>query len=55
MKTYTKEELMQIFNNNSNCYADTENDEVVMAMDVVRFVDVLTELKLLIPTTPERV
>jgi len=39
---YTEKELKEIFENNSNCYADT--DEVVMAMDVERFVEVLKKI-----------
>ena len=42
---YTEEELKQIFQNRSNCYADS--DEVIMAMDSDRFIEVLTELGIL--------
>ncbi len=45
MKKYTEEELKQVFENNSNCYADS--DEVVMAMDKERFIETLKELKIL--------
>ena len=45
MKKYTEEELKQIFENRSNCYADS--DEVIMAMDKDRFIEVLKELKIL--------
>jgi len=45
MKKYTEEELRQIFKNKSNCYADS--DEVIMAMDEDRFIEVLKELKIL--------
>jgi len=45
MKKYTEEELKQIFENRSNCYADS--DEVVMAMDKERFIETLRELKIL--------
>jgi hypothetical protein len=36
------EELAQIFENNSNCYADC--DEVILAMDKQRFVKVVSEI-----------
>ena len=45
MKKYTEEELKQVFENNSNCYADS--DEGVMAMDKERFIETLKELKIL--------
>lgn len=45
MKKYTEEELKQIFENRSNCYVDS--DEVIMAMDKDRFIEVLKELKIL--------
>lgn len=45
MKDYTEKELKQIFENRSNCYADS--DEVIMAMDKDRFIEVLKELKIL--------
>lgn len=45
MKKYTEEELKQVFENNSNCYADS--DKVVMAMDKERFIETLKELKIL--------
>lgn len=45
MKKYTEEELKQIFENRSNCYADCE--DVVMAMDKDRFIEVMRELKIL--------
>jgi hypothetical protein len=45
MKKYTEEELKQVFENRSNCYADS--DEVIMAMDKDRFIEVLKELKIL--------
>jgi tRNA(Ile2) C34 agmatinyltransferase TiaS len=45
MEKYTEEELKQVFENRSNCYADS--DEVIMAMDKDRFIEVLKELKIL--------
>lgn len=36
--------LGQIFENNSNCYADTEDESVVMAMDKEQFIKVVYEL-----------
>ncbi len=42
---HTEEELKQVFENNSNCYADS--DEVVMAMDKERFIETLKGLKIL--------
>jgi len=45
MKKYTEEELKQIFKNRSNCYADS--NEVIIAMDKDRFIEVLRELKIL--------
>ena len=45
MKKYTEEELKQVFESRSNCYADS--DEVIMTMDKDRFIEVLKELKIL--------
>ena len=42
---YTEEELIVIFNNNSDCYADC--DDVVMAMTAERFVKTLKELEII--------
>lgn len=39
-----KQDLGQLFENNSNCYADTEDNSVVMAMDKEMFVKVVTDL-----------
>lgn len=44
MKRYTKEELETIFENNFDCYADTTNDSVEMAMTKERYIEVLREL-----------
>jgi hypothetical protein len=41
-RTMKVEELAQIFENNSNCYADC--DEVILAMDKPRFVKVVSEI-----------
>lgn len=40
----TDEELEQMFANRFNCYADTTDDSVVMAMDCERFVEVVREI-----------
>ena len=39
-----KQDLGQLFENNSNCYADTTDDSVVMAMDKEQFVKIVTDL-----------
>jgi hypothetical protein len=44
---YTKEELKTIFANNFDCYADTNDESVVMAMTEERYIEVLRELKIL--------
>lgn len=44
MRIYTEEELGQIFDNRSNCYA--EGIDVVMAMDKERFIEVVKELNI---------
>lgn len=51
MKKYTEEELKQVFKNRSNCYVDS--DDIVLAMDEERFIEVLKELKIL-PIQRER-
>jgi hypothetical protein len=47
MEKYTEQELKEIFANRFDCYADTEDDSVVMAMSEERYLDVLRELKIL--------
>lgn len=51
MKQYTEKELKQIFENNSNCYADS--DEVIMAMDRDKFIEVLKELNVVLSENSE--
>ena len=45
MKEYTEEELKEIFENNFDCYADTEDDTIVMAMSKERYIEVMSKLK----------
>jgi hypothetical protein len=40
----TPAELLQVFQNKSDCYADTTDESVVMAMSGERFVEVVTQL-----------
>lgn len=47
MKKYTQKELEQIFENRFDCYADTTDESVVMAMSKKRYIEVLKELKIL--------
>lgn len=37
----SSDKLGQIFDNNFNCYADTNDESVVMAMDKERFIEVV--------------
>ena len=40
----TRKRLKQLFENKSNCYADTTDESVVLAMDAERFVEVVSKL-----------
>lgn len=46
-KNYTEKELGQIFENNFDCYADTTDGSVVMAMSKEKYLEVLKEFKIL--------
>lgn len=39
-----KQDLGQLFENNSNCYANTTDNSVVMAMDKEQFVKIVSDL-----------
>jgi len=39
----SEEKLRQLFQNRSDCYADTEDDSVVMAMSENGFIEVMNE------------
>lgn len=47
IKNYSEEELKQIFENRFDCYADTTDDSVVMAMSKERYIEVLKELNII--------
>ena len=47
IKQYSENELKQIFENKFDCYADTSDDSVVMAMSKERYVEVLKELMII--------
>ena len=44
MKRFTDDELIQIFENKFDCYADTVDESAVMAMTKERFIEVVREL-----------
>lgn len=47
IKNYSEEELKQIFENRFDCYADTINDRIIMAMSKERYLEVLKELNII--------
>lgn len=44
IKYYSEEELKEIFENRFDCYANTNDDSVVLAMTKERYLEVLKEL-----------
>jgi len=42
----TKSEIEQLFENNYNCYADTKNDDIVIAMTKDKFVEIVSQMQL---------
>lgn len=48
-----EQKLRQLFKNSSDCYADTEGEEVIQAMTEERFIKTLTEAGLLNKEKPK--